>query len=204
MDALTPCCSQVHPNHGALQSFFCPIHYRFRCQRELWSGQPDIPNPHKAVTGTSPFSRVLLLADQHLSWYCSSSIVHRRLQACQLQAGYEEAIAAHPTGFHDIDALSVRWQVYLPCASKVFSFCNMLSDSVFFVDIVLNFLTGYVPRRSSVPEYGLKRIALNYIQDTFVFDAIATFPWELVQCPPCCQPHVHAFRNKLLLQANLV
>lgn len=103
------------------------------------------------------------------------------MQACQAQDSYEDAAAAHPTGIEEaLDGTALQYTVYLPCASSIFSVCNYLSDIAFFVDIVLNFLTGYIPRRSSVPEHSLKQIAVNYIHDTFILDAVATFPWEMV------------------------
>lgn len=103
------------------------------------------------------------------------------MQACQANDSYEDVAAAHPTGIEEaLDGTPVQYAVYLPCSSSLFTVFNYLSDIAFFVDIVLNFLTGYIPRRSSVPEHNLKRIAVNYIRDTFVFDAVATFPWEMV------------------------
>ena len=103
------------------------------------------------------------------------------MQACQAEESYDEAAAAHPTEIEEaLNGTPVQYAVYLPCASSIFTICNYISDIAFFVDIVLNFLTGYIPRKSSVPEHNLKRIALNYIRDTFVFDAVATFPWEVV------------------------
>ena len=109
------------------------------------------------------------------------SIEVSTVQACQAEDSYEDAAAAHPTGIEEaLDGTPVQYTVYLPCASSIFSVCNYLSDIAFFVDIVLNFLTGYIPRRSSVPEQNLKRIAVNYIRNTFVLDFVATFPWEVV------------------------
>lgn len=104
------------------------------------------------------------------------------MQACQAEESYDDAVAQHPGDLEgSLEGTPLQYAVYLPCASIIFSICNHLSDSAFFVDIVLNFLTGYIPPRSSVPEHRLKHIAMNYIKDTFVFDAVATFPWEVVR-----------------------
>jgi hypothetical protein len=105
------------------------------------------------------------------------------VQACQAGASYDDAAAAHPSGMQVLEGTTLQYTVYLPCASGIFSVCNYLSDLVFFIDIVLNFLTGYFPPRSSVPEHRLKYIAINYLRDTFVLDAVATFPWEVVRTP---------------------
>ena len=84
----------------------------------------------------------------------------------------------------------------LKCASRLFQFANVTSDISFFVDIILNFLTGFVPKRSSEPVYSLRRIATNYLQDTFLLDAAATFPWEQVRpCSVCLRAaQVHRCR----------
>jgi hypothetical protein len=121
------------------------------------------------------------------------------VQACQEGDSYEEAAAAHPTGIDEaLDGTPLQYAVYLPCASSIFSVCNYLSDAAFFVDIVLNFFTGFIPRRSSVPEQRLKYIAINYIKDTFVLDAVATVPWETVRTlsyPDCVDAHLWVVRR---------
>eukprot|EP00892_Ulva_mutabilis_P000659 jgi/Ulvmu1/10594/UM065_0048.1 len=106
-------------------------------------------------------------------------ILRELSSACQSGDGYVDVLSNSPdaTSF-DLD--KVAFEFYLPCASNIFSLVNIASDCAFFTDIVLSFVTGYVPRHSSLPEYNMRSIALNYVKDTFAFDAIATFPWEPV------------------------
>lgn len=101
------------------------------------------------------------------------------MQACQSGDSYEDALlgVSNPSAF---DPEKVEFEFYLPCASNVFSLVNIASDCAFFTDILLSFVTGYVPRHSSLPEYSMRSIACNYLKDTFTLDAIATFPWEPV------------------------
>lgn len=106
------------------------------------------------------------------------------MQACQNGNSYTDVLA-NTSDPVSLNPDRVEFEFYLPCASGVFSLVNIASDCAFFADILLSFLTGYVPRRSSFPEYNMRSIALNYMQDTFAFDAIATFPWEPVRLHPC-------------------
>jgi hypothetical protein len=155
----------------------------------------------------APFCCTVLAA-----WVCAdqcSARMHRNatcMQACQNGDSYTDVLAAHADSVSSsLDSEAVRFEVFLPCSSYVFSFFNVVSDCAFFVDIVLNFLTGFIPRRSSVPEYNFKRIAANYIQDTFVFDAIATFPWEQVSISmlKMAALHMHAVTDSCFSNAVL-
>lgn len=82
------------------------------------------------------------------------------------------------------DPNKVEFEFYLPCASSIFSLVNIASDCAFFTDILLSFVTGFIPRHSSLPEYNMRSIAYNYLKDTFMVDAVATFPWEPVRIVP--------------------
>lgn len=74
-----------------------------------------------------------------------------------------------------LDPDRVEFELYLPC--DIFSLANIASNGcAFYVDILLSFVTGYVPRRSSLPKHKMRSIPLNYMIATFTFDAIATFP----------------------------
>lgn len=75
----------------------------------------------------------------------------------------------------------VPFEVYLPCASWLFSILNVVADIAFAFDIALNFLTGVLLPRASAPTYAPRVIARAYVADTFVFDVIATVPWEIVR-----------------------
>lgn len=104
----------------------------------------------------------------------------KHMQACQNGDRYTDVLSTVPIPI-SLDPARVEFDFYLPCASSIFSLVNIASDCSFFVDILLSFVTGYVPRRSSLPEYNARSIAMNYMRETFAFDAIATFPWEPVR-----------------------
>jgi hypothetical protein len=106
--------------------------------------------------------------------------MHVAVQACQGDAGYADVAAAHADELQGYDESSISYKLHLQCASALFSAANIISDVVFLFDIILNFLTGFVPKRSSKPVYRFRSIAWNYASDTFVFDAAATMPWEQV------------------------
>ncbi len=60
---------------------------------------------------------------------------------------------------------------------------DLILDVMFFLDIVLNFLTGYFDESDNVPELVMscKRVATNYTKGWFFLDFIATFPFQLIE-----------------------
>jgi hypothetical protein len=103
------------------------------------------------------------------------------VQECQRGGGhYTGLLEAHPELLQSHSAEFIGYELHLKCASNWFSLVNVISDVVFLIDIILNFSTGFVPKRSSQTVYKPSLIAKNYLQDTFVFDAVATVPWEQV------------------------
>ena len=114
---------------------------------------------------------------------CSDPIARLLSQlsrACQDGEGYSEVFEQHPDELAGYDEQSMHFNMRLQCASYWFATLNIVSDVVFFFDIVVNFLTGFVPKRSSQPVYSFRKIARNYVQDTFFLDMAATIPWEQV------------------------
>ena len=55
----------------------------------------------------------------------------------------------------------------------------MIVSIVFFIDIIVNFMSAY-ERYDGSYEYSLKKIALNYIFGFFVIDFIAIFPVDII------------------------
>ena len=59
----------------------------------------------------------------------------------------------------------------------VFDLCV---DFLFFIDIILNFLTGY-ELQNGVIEVRKCKIAINYIKGFFFIDLITTMPFQLIE-----------------------
>ena len=62
--------------------------------------------------------------------------------------------------------------------SFYFDVLNFIVDDFFFIDIILNFLTGYVTNRNNIV-VDVKRIRLNYLTSFFIFDLLCVFPFEI-------------------------
>lgn len=102
------------------------------------------------------------------------------VQACQQGAGYGD-LQAQDAGLAQLAEAEIHNYLALQCASSLFATTNIVTDAAFCVDIVLNFLTGFVPRRRTAPVYDARSIAKNYLADTFFLDLVATVPWEQVR-----------------------
>ena len=53
-------------------------------------------------------------------------------------------------------------------------------DVIFFADILFNFVTTYVNEKTGQEIYGLRDIALKYIQTALTIDLLAAIPYEVV------------------------
>lgn len=102
------------------------------------------------------------------------------VQACQQGANYAD-VQSQSADLATISETELHYKLRLQCSSSLFATANSITDAAFCVDIVLNFLTGFVPPRSSEAVYDVKRIAKNYVSDTFFLDLVATIPWEQVR-----------------------
>ena len=60
-----------------------------------------------------------------------------------------------------------------------FDALDLVIDILFWVDIVINFISAY-EKYEGVYEYRLKKIAKNYILGYFALDFVATFPFSIV------------------------
>ena len=100
------------------------------------------------------------------------------MQACQADGNYELVMAN--AGLDRSLAHEMQYTMLLPCASNLFAVLNILADVIFTIDILLNFITGYIPHRRSEAKYDLRGIARSYIKGPFTLDLIATLPWNAV------------------------
>lgn len=53
-------------------------------------------------------------------------------------------------------------------------------DVIFFADILFNFMTTYVNEKTGQEIFGLRDIALKYIQTSLTIDLLAAIPYEVV------------------------
>ena len=60
---------------------------------------------------------------------------------------------------------------------------DLFLDTMFMLDIFLNFFTGYYDSSEELgePIMNCKKIAINYIKGWFFLDVIATFPFQLIE-----------------------
>lgn len=60
---------------------------------------------------------------------------------------------------------------------------DLYLDSMFMLDILLNFFTGYYDKEDELsgPIMDCKKIALNYLKGWLFLDVIATFPFQLIE-----------------------
>ena len=63
--------------------------------------------------------------------------------------------------------------------TQFFTVAEVTIDIIFTVDIFINFMTGYERFNGSI-ELRPKYIAINYLTSFFIFDFLATFPFELI------------------------
>ena len=56
---------------------------------------------------------------------------------------------------------------------------EIVIDSLFSIDIIISFFTGYYDDKFSV-EPNMRKIALRYLKSWFLFDLIACFPFQLI------------------------
>ena len=61
--------------------------------------------------------------------------------------------------------------------SKFFAAFEICIDVIFGIDIIINFITAYEGSDGRL-EIRLKKIAIHYITGFFVFDLLATFPFQ--------------------------
>ena len=64
--------------------------------------------------------------------------------------------------------------------SESFSIVDYCIDSIFFLDILVNFNTSYVDDESDVMIFEYDRIAIRYIRSWFVVDLLCCFPLDAV------------------------
>lgn len=55
---------------------------------------------------------------------------------------------------------------------------NVIVDVMFFIDILINFRTTYVEKKSEVIVSGPKEIAIHYLKTWFVVDFVAAIPFD--------------------------
>ena len=63
-------------------------------------------------------------------------------------------------------------------AGEVF---DIIVDVLFFMDILINFLSSYEDPVSGLPVISIKKIALNYLTGWFILDILAVLPVGLVE-----------------------
>eukprot|EP01052_Picozoa_sp_SAG31_P037736 SAG31_NODE_4918_length_2868_cov_1.461177_1_plen_688_part_10 len=139
------------------------------------------PKPHQR-----PHERVLLLAPMNFKqWQAVRETLPgavkgvRRLWHCQLHP-FEPSRKFWDT----VMLLAVVYTVFVGSFTAVFSGTDsfvgppqIILDVLFWFDILLNFVTGYV-NAEHVVTFGFRRIARNYVCGWFVLDIIATAPWR--------------------------
>ena len=69
---------------------------------------------------------------------------------------------------------------YIDDVSPNFEYFEYLVDSLFAVDLFVNFISAYVDHDRKM-EIQLKVIALSYIRSWFFFDAFACIPFQLLE-----------------------
>ena len=53
-------------------------------------------------------------------------------------------------------------------------------DVIFFADILFNFMTTFINDKTGLEMFGLREIAIRYIQTSFTIDLLAAIPYEVV------------------------
>lgn len=60
-------------------------------------------------------------------------------------------------------------------------FISIFIDSLFFIDIIINFLSAYEDPVTGLPIISLKKIAINYLTGWFILDLLAVIPIQLLE-----------------------
>lgn len=63
---------------------------------------------------------------------------------------------------------------------EVLTYIEHVVDVIFFADIFFNFMTTYVNEKTGQEIFGLRDIALKYIQTSLTIDLLAAIPYEVV------------------------
>jgi len=58
---------------------------------------------------------------------------------------------------------------------------DMCVDFLFFIDIIINFISSYEDPMTNLPVISLKKIAINYLTGWFFVDFLSVFPVQLIE-----------------------
>jgi hypothetical protein len=71
---------------------------------------------------------------------------------------------------------------YAPEAINSIEFltANSIIDGIFFIDLIFNFRTTYFSVRTGEEIINSKKIAINYLRNSFCIDLLSTIPFDVI------------------------
>lgn len=76
--------------------------------------------------------------------------------------------------------VNFRYFIFLTCFPSYLKIFNYIVDGVFWLDIVIHFITGFRPPRSIETKYSFRMIAKKYFKGWFTIDFLAVFPLDAI------------------------
>eukprot|EP00210_Caulerpa_lentillifera_P007677 g7328.t1 len=82
----------------------------------------------------------------------------------------------------ELDALDANEEyfMFLQCPPLLYTIVDLAVDVVFWLDLVLAFITGFKPKRSLTTEYDLGKIRHKYLTGWFTIDFLAVLPIDRI------------------------
>jgi hypothetical protein len=103
-----------------------------------------------------------------------------------LQPDTEERIALSGYCQEDTPLLPelepLKYAIILPITPSILDYIDSVTEVIFFIDMILSFRTGYLPKGSGVIEFRSRKVAVNYLKvspDTYLYIGSAIYHWKV-------------------------